>query len=79
MACHSSFFSCSITLIPSYLPHKVGDEFDFDSIPSVEEKISLSYEIFRLGNPEMAKVLTMIEEACPDALQRSAATDEVNI
>jgi hypothetical protein len=36
-----------------------------DRIPTVDEKLQLTYDIFKIENTEMAKVLTMIESACP--------------
>jgi hypothetical protein len=50
---------------------------DVDRIPSVEEKMQLSYDIFKIANNEMARVLTIIEAACPSGLSRKASTDEV--
>jgi hypothetical protein len=52
---------------------------DVDRVPSIDERIQLSYDIFKLENVEMARVLTMIEEACPNALSRKAKADEVLI
>ncbi len=52
---------------------------DMDRIPTVEEKMQLSYDIFKIGNNEMAKVLTLIESSCPSGLSRKASTEEVLI
>lgn len=52
---------------------------DMDRIPTVEEKMQLSYDIFKVGNSEMARVLTLIEAACPSGLSRKASTEEVLI
>ncbi len=48
-----------------------------DRIPTVEEKMQLSYDVFKVGNNDMARVLTMIETSCPNGLSRKASTDEV--
>mmetsp|Transcript_10754 Transcript_10754/g.14813 ORF Transcript_10754/g.14813 Transcript_10754/m.14813 type:complete len:216 (-) Transcript_10754:172-819(-) len=50
-----------------------------DRLPTVDEKILFSYELFRVGNIELARSLTIIEAACPDALQRSHGGDEVTV
>jgi hypothetical protein len=43
---------------------------DNGRIPSVDERMQLSYEIFKIDNTEMARVLTIIEASCPSALSR---------
>lgn len=50
-----------------------------DRIPTVDEKMQLSYDIFRIANNEMARVLTIIEENSPNGLSRKASNDEVLI
>eukprot|EP01034_Spumella_vulgaris_P026030 gene26030-32556_t len=52
---------------------------DVDRIPTVEEKMQLSYDIFKIANNEMARVLTIIETSCPSGLSRKASVDEVLI
>jgi Bromodomain/Bromodomain extra-terminal - transcription regulation len=52
---------------------------DTSRIPTVEEKIQLSYDIFKVDNSEIARALTMIQNACPSALSRKVASDEVLI
>eukprot|EP01032_Pedospumella_encystans_P000610 gene610-703_t len=52
---------------------------DLERIPSVDEKLQLSYDIFKITNTDTARVLTMIETACPNALSRKVSTDEVLI
>lgn len=52
---------------------------DLDRLPSVDEKILLSHDIFKIGHTELARVLTMIETSCPYAISRKASTDEVLI
>jgi hypothetical protein len=46
-------------------------------VPSVEDKIKLSYDVFKISSIELARVLTMVEESCPSALSKKVATDEV--
>ena len=43
---------------------------DNGRIPSVEERMQLSYDIFKIDNTEMARVLTIIETSCPSALKK---------
>ena len=43
---------------------------DNGRIPTVDERMQLSYDIFKIDNAEMARVLTIIETACPSALSR---------
>lgn len=50
---------------------------DLDIIPTVEEKMQLSYDIFKVTNSDMARVLTIIEKSCPSALSRKLSADEV--
>jgi hypothetical protein len=52
---------------------------NIDRIPSVDEKLQMTYDIFKIENAEMAKVLTMIESSCPSALSRKSSLDEVLI
>ena len=56
-----------------------GDFKDDNRVPSVEDKTALSYDIFKIDNADMARVLTMIEEDSPAALARKSAADEVLI
>ena len=56
-----------------------ADAEDLDRVPNVDEKMQLSYEIFRISNHELARVLTMIEEKCPVALLRNHSDDEVSL
>lgn len=52
-------------------------EADVERIPSLDERIQLSYEIFKISNLQMAHVLTMVEQSCPNAVCRKASADEV--
>ena len=52
---------------------------DPDRIATIDERIQMTYDLFKLDNLEMAKVLTMIEDACPSALSRKVSSDEVLI
>lgn len=52
---------------------------DIGRVPSVEERMQLSYDIFKVDNTEMARVLTIIESTCPSALSRKISADEVLI
>lgn len=52
---------------------------DLDRVPTVDERIQLSYDIFKLDNTEMARVLTIIEEKSPNSLSHKAKVDEVLI
>lgn len=48
-------------------------------VPSVDEKLQLSYDVFKIDNLEMGRVITMIEEACPSALSKKESADEMLI
>lgn len=39
--------------------------------------MQLSYDIFKIDNLKMGRVLTIIEAACPSAINRKASEDEV--
>ena len=56
-----------------------NNEEDPDRIPTVNEKLQLSYDIFKINNNDMGKVLSIIESSCPNALSKKVATDEVLI
>jgi len=56
---------------------KMGEENDPERIPSVDERLKLSYDIFKIENYEMGHVLTLIEKSCPSALSRRVSEDEV--
>ena len=57
----------------------MNKEDDPCRIPSVDERIRLSYDFFRIDNTELGKVLTIIEQVCPIALNRRSSEDEVMI
>jgi hypothetical protein len=59
------------------LRHLADEDEDENRTPTAEQRIRLSYEIFKIDNMEMARVLTIIEEECPTALLRKP--DEVMI
>lgn len=48
-------------------------------VPNVDERIKLSYDVFRIDNAELGKVLSIIEQICPLALNRRSSEDEVMI
>lgn len=48
-----------------------------ERVPTVEEKVQLSYDVFKISPMELARVLTMVEETCPSAISKKAATDEI--
>lgn len=51
---------------------------DMNRIPTLEERMSLSYDIFCLSNLEMGRVITAIEAGAPAALSfKPGAADEV--
>lgn len=52
---------------------------DNGRIPTIEERMQLSYDIFKIENTEMARVLTIIESTCPNALSRKTSGDEILI
>jgi hypothetical protein len=52
---------------------------DTGRVPSVKERMQLSYDLFKIDNVEMGRVLTMIEGSSPGALSRKVSFDEVLI
>ena len=48
-----------------------------DRLPTVEDKMALSHDLFKIGNNEIARALTIVEAACPSALARKLASEEV--
>jgi hypothetical protein len=52
---------------------------DINRMPTLEEKMSLSHDLFKIGNNEIARALTIIETSCPGALSRKVSSDEVLI
>ena len=52
---------------------------DKNRVPSMQERMQLSHDIFKLDGVELAAVLTMIEKSCPNALSRRPSHDEVLI
>lgn len=59
---------------------KLNDSrIDLNRVPTVDEKIQLSYDIFKISNADLAAVLSIIEDNCPYALSRTVSADEVLI
>lgn len=59
---------------------RMGDnEKDPLRTPTIEEKLQLTHDVFKIGNYQLARVLTMLEDAIPSAIARKLATDEVLI
>ena len=52
---------------------------DKNRVPTMQERMQLSHDIFKLDSIELAAVLTMIEKSCPNALSRRPSHDEVLI
>lgn len=52
---------------------------DINRMPTLEEKMSISHDLFKIGNNEIARALTIIETSCPSALSRKLSSDEVLI
>ena len=49
---------------------RLTSDEDVDRLPPVEERLRLSYDIFKIDNTEMAHALTIIEEECESAIAR---------
>ena len=57
---------------------RTGDSAaDLERIPTMDERMQLSYDIFKIDNVKLGRALTIIEEACPSAINRRAGEDEV--
>ena len=52
---------------------------DKDRVPTVNERMQMSHDIFKLDSVEMAALLSKIELQSPSALSRRAGHDEVLI
>lgn len=50
---------------------------DPSRIPSVQEKMQLTYDVFRLSNAEMAVLLEMVQKECSAAIAHAIHADEV--
>lgn len=50
---------------------------DKNRVPTMQERMQLSHDIFKLDSVELAAVLTLIEKGSPSALSRRPAHDEV--
>lgn len=58
----------------------IEDVIDYDRIPTLDERLQLSYDIFRISNIDMGVVLTYIEKHSPAGVSRKGgAADEVLI
>ena len=52
-------------------------KLDKNRVPTLQERMQMSHDIFKLDGVEMAGLLTMIERSSPTALSRRSAHDEV--
>ena len=50
---------------------------DSERVPTMDERMQLSYDIFKIDNVKLGRALTIIEDACPSAINRRAGEDEV--
>jgi hypothetical protein len=50
---------------------------DPERIPTMDERMQLSYDVFKIDNIKMGRVLTIIETACASAINKKASEDEV--
>mmetsp|Transcript_3907 Transcript_3907/g.6121 ORF Transcript_3907/g.6121 Transcript_3907/m.6121 type:complete len:219 (+) Transcript_3907:41-697(+) len=46
------------------------DSNDPDRIPSMDEKIQMSYDLFKIEPAQLGRILTVIEKSCPRAVTR---------
>ena len=61
----------------STLRRLVDSTSDLGRVPTLEERMQLSHDVFKLDNTELARVLTIIEASSPNALARKSSSDEV--
>jgi hypothetical protein len=54
-------------------------KLDKNRVPTVQERMQLSHDIYKLDSSELGAMLTIIEENCPSALNRRSGRDEVLI
>lgn len=50
---------------------------DRNRMPTSEERLRLSYDIFKINSIDLGRVLAMVEISCPDALSYKQSTEEV--
>lgn len=50
---------------------------DRQRLPTNEERLRLSYDIFKINSIDLGRVLAMVEQACPGALSYKHNTEEV--
>ena len=50
---------------------------DPSRIPSVQEKMQLTYDVFRLSNAEMTVLLEMVQKECSAAIAHAIHAEEV--
>ena len=67
-------YVCMVFIIPS-VPEK--SQQDPSRIPSVQEKMQLTYDVFRLSNAEMTELLEMVQKECSAAIAHAIHADEV--
>jgi hypothetical protein len=49
---------------------RLTSDEDTGRLPTVEERLRLSHDIFKIDNTEMAHALTIVEEDCESAIKR---------
>lgn len=62
-----------------YATLRNSDEPDVNRVPSSEERLRLSYDLFKLSDLDLGRTLTIIEGSCPEALSKRKGDDEVMI
>lgn len=56
---------------------KEESQRDPSRIPSLPEKMQLSYDLFRLTNADLAELLRIVERSCASAVARRSHVEEV--
>lgn len=52
---------------------------DENRVPGLEDKTAFSYDIFKITSEELGRVVSILEDKCPNALLRRDAEEELQI
>ena len=63
----------------AYSSIRTSKEEDYERVPTIDERIAFSYEVFRLPSAELGYILTIIEDKCQEALSKRKGSDDILI
>ena len=73
---YACMYVCILVVITPTVSEK--SQQDPSRIPSVQEKMQLTYDVFRLSNAEMTELLEMVQKECSAAIAHSMHAEEVH-